>query len=95
MISLEDNSWVNDKLVGETDIEKDAEQADIKELIGNCIDDLPLIYRSPLSLYFQEEKTYAEISDIMRVPVNTVGTRIARGKKLLKNIYKKEAKNND
>jgi RNA polymerase sigma-70 factor (ECF subfamily) len=44
---------------------------------------LPLLYREPISLYFYEEKSYDEISEILRVPTATVVTRLRRGKKLL------------
>ncbi len=43
-------------------------------------------YREPLILYFFEDKSYEEISDILRLPRNTVGTLIARGKAQLKTI---------
>ncbi len=41
-------------------------------------------YREVLVLYFFEQKTYEEISDILRVPMNTVGTLLSRGKSQLK-----------
>lgn len=41
-------------------------------------------YREPIILYFFEQKSYEEISDILRVPVATVGTLLARGKQKLK-----------
>ena len=50
---------------------------------------MPVIYREPLSLYFLEEKPYEEISDILRIPVGTVGTRINRAKVLMKKICQK------
>lgn len=43
-------------------------------------------YRQPLLLYFFEDKTYEEISDILHIPRNTVGTLIARGKAQLKSL---------
>lgn len=43
-------------------------------------------YREPIILYFFEDKTYEEISDILHVPRSTVGTLIARGKARLKII---------
>ena len=41
-------------------------------------------YREPLILRFFEHKEYEEISDILRIPIGTVGTLIYRGKKELK-----------
>jgi RNA polymerase sigma-70 factor (ECF subfamily) len=60
-----------------------------KELTGrthNCLSKMPVIYKEPLSLYFLEEKSYEEISDILRIPTGTVGTRINRAKILMKKI---------
>jgi len=44
-------------------------------------------YREPLILYYFEQKTYDEISDILQIPRNTVGVRIMRGKTLLKEFF--------
>jgi len=55
----------------------------------NCLYKMPVIYREPLSLYFLEEKSYEEISDILRIPIGTVGTRINRAKVLMKKICQK------
>ena len=41
-------------------------------------------YRDPLVLHFFEGKSYQEISDILRIPSPTVGTRINRAKQKLK-----------
>ncbi|MFA5030646.1 MAG: sigma-70 family RNA polymerase sigma factor [Patescibacteria group bacterium] len=57
-----------------------------KEKISTCIDKLPFTYRSPIILHFLEDKSYEEISDILRMPIGTVGTRINRGKKLLNQL---------
>lgn len=55
----------------------------------SCLKEMPIIYREPLSLYYLEEKSYEEISDILRLPMGTVGTRINRAKVILKNICQK------
>ncbi len=41
-------------------------------------------YREPLILYFFEQKSYEEISDIMHLPRSTVGVLIMRAKDILK-----------
>jgi RNA polymerase sigma-70 factor (ECF subfamily) len=58
----------------------------------DCLKRLPVLYREPLTLYFLEEKSYEEISDILRMPVGTVGTRINRAKILMKEICQKAKK---
>ncbi len=51
-----------------------------------CLSQIPLIYREPLSLFYLEDKSYEEISDILRLPTSSVGTRIRRAKLILKKI---------
>ena len=63
-----------------------------KELITRthqCLDKMPILYKEPLSLFFLDEKSYEEISDILRIPVNTVGTRISRAKSIMKKLCQK------
>lgn len=48
---------------------------------------LPAHYRSVLVLFFLEGKTYEEISDILTIPVGTVGTYMHRAKKAFSTIY--------
>jgi len=49
-----------------------------------------LLYREPLSLYYLEEKSYKEISDILRIPIGTVGTRINRAKLIMRQICQRK-----
>ena len=57
-----------------------------KTQVNQCLSDLPFKYREPLILYFIDERSYEEISDILRLPMGTVATRINRGKKYLAKI---------
>lgn len=66
-----------------------------KELISNthyCLGQMPILYKEPLSLFYLEEKTYEEISDILRIPIGTVGTRINRAKVIMKKLCQKYQK---
>lgn len=71
------------------DLVEDMEKKEVVEAVHKCLNSLPLKYKSVLTLYFLEEKTYEEISDILRVPMGTVATNISRGKKIMKSICKK------
>lgn len=54
-----------------------------------CLSRMPVIYKEALSLFYLEEKSYEEISDILRIPIGTVGTRVNRAKILMKKICQK------
>lgn len=52
--------------------------------VSKALEELDEKYREVLILRFFEHKEYDEISDILRIPVGSVGTLIHRGKKLLR-----------
>jgi RNA polymerase sigma-70 factor (ECF subfamily) len=70
-------------------IEEALIKKELKNHTHNCLNQMPIIYSEPLSLYYLEEKSYEEISDILRIPIGTVGTRINRAKILMKKICQK------
>jgi RNA polymerase sigma-70 factor (ECF subfamily) len=51
--------------------------------LNNCLEALPLEFREAIVLRELEELSYKEISEIARVPVGTVMSRLARGRKRL------------
>lgn len=55
-----------------------------------CLAQLPIKYREPLSLFYLEEKSYQEISDILHLPMGTVSIRIKRAKAIMKVICQKK-----
>lgn len=89
-ISLDNHQWIEQVVKSGGDIEEDFDRKEAKEMLHQALKELPLKYRSPLILFYLEEKSYEEISDVLRIPVGTVGTRINRGKKLMRVIYKKK-----
>ena len=50
------------------------------------MEELPVKFREVLTLYYLENKSYEEISDILRISIGTVGTWMNRGKAKLKKI---------
>ena len=67
-------------------LEIDLTKKEIQERVNRCISKISVMYSEPLTLYYIEEKSYEEISDILRLPVGTVGTRINRAKVMMKKI---------
>jgi RNA polymerase sigma-70 factor (ECF subfamily) len=67
-------------------LEENYSKDEIVGKISFCLSEIPLIYAEPLSLFYLEDKSYEEISDILRLPLGTVGTRINRAKILMRKI---------
>ncbi|MBI4175398.1 RNA polymerase sigma factor [Candidatus Berkelbacteria bacterium] len=63
---------------------------EVRQMIRRSLDKLALIFREPLALYYLDERSYQEISDILRIPMNTVATRLRRGKQQLRAIHEHE-----
>jgi len=68
------------------DIEKNLERKEMIEQVSQCLGKMTLLYAEPIELHYIEEKSYEEISDILRIPMGTVATRINRAKLLMKTI---------
>lgn len=69
-----------------SDIDSTILQGDVKA----CLDSLDIKYREVLMLQFYENMKYSEISDVLHVPISTVGVWAARGKTMLKKICTKK-----
>ena len=81
-ISLDDVEY---KLIDEkADIRGEADKMFLKEDIEKVLNEMNIKYKEPLVLFYFENMSYDEISDILRIPKNTVGTLIMRGKKSIK-----------
>ena len=64
-----------------------AQDRELRELVDRGLEKLEAKYREPLVLYYMEDLSYQEISDVLRVPIATIGVRINRAKKLLHHVY--------
>jgi RNA polymerase sigma-70 factor (ECF subfamily) len=60
------------------------EHAEDAELIGKAMDELPAEFREILTLRHQEGLSYKEIGEIVKIPVGTVMSRLARGRTKLR-----------
>ena len=77
------------EFASEEDLIKSFEEKETSEQVQKYLNALPLIYSEILNLFYLEEKSYQEISDILRIPVGTVAIRLSRAKKLMKNLWTK------
>jgi len=88
VLSLDQNEFfLNTLSTGEDIVEKIIKKEN-KEKIKKLIEKLSFSYREIIYLRYFEEKSYEEISDILRKPINTVGTLINRAKSQLNKIIK-------
>ena len=67
---------------------REAIEKNEKEIMEKYLSTLPDKYKTPLIMFYYEDMSYDEISDILQIPTNTVGVRIKRGKDKLKKIIK-------
>ncbi len=66
------------------DVHGDFDRAVLRGHVETSLTQMKEKYREPLILFLFEQKSYEEISDILRVPTSTVGTLLSRGKKIMK-----------
>ncbi len=64
------------------------QKREIKEFLDTSLASISPKYREILVLYYYDELSYQEISDVLTIPIATVGIRIKRGKDALRKIMK-------
>jgi len=78
-----------DNLAGEDDVHGNYVAMESRERVWQALMELPLKYREVLVLKFFENKSYREMSDILRKPEGTVATLVNRAKKKFTKIASK------
>lgn len=74
----------------ELDIERDINLIELKQEVFLMLSKIDIKYREVLILKFLEEKSYREMSDILRKPEGTIATLINRAKKEFLKILEKQ-----
>jgi RNA polymerase sigma-70 factor (ECF subfamily) len=64
-------------------------ERDLKVTLEQQLEKLDTKYREPLILYYLESMDYKEISEILQIPISTVGVRLARAREALKKVATK------
>ncbi|HBA45036.1 TPA: hypothetical protein DCZ31_03580 [Patescibacteria group bacterium] len=85
-VSLDDESYsfLINNIKSDFDPRLDLDKKEIKEIVQLALSKIKKEYREILILKFIEDKSYDEISDILRIPSGTVGTLINRAKTQIK-----------
>lgn len=78
---------ISHTVVEEDHATKEREQKEIKEVVDRGLSEIEPKYREILVLYYIEDFSYKEIAEILRIPIGTVGVRVMRAKKILKDKY--------
>jgi RNA polymerase sigma-70 factor (ECF subfamily) len=89
-VSIEENMDLFSYLANDEDIFKNIADRGDAEKMQKVLNRLPLKFREVLMLRYLEEKSYEEMSDILKKPVATIGTLISRAKKRLRDIIKNQ-----
>ena len=72
------------------DFGEEIDKDNLEKWLNQNLKEIPYKYKEVLTLYYFEELSYKEISDVLLIPTSTVGIRIKRAKELLKKIYNKK-----
>ena len=83
--SAVDESFLQ-RLASEFSTDDNILNKEMSTYISQAIYSLKDKYRDPIILYFFEDKSYEEISDVLKIPQNTVATRLSRAKSQLKEL---------
>ena len=68
------------------------EQAEQTTALWQAVQRLPRLWALVIILFYREEKSTAEIAEIIQAPQNTVKTYLSRGRQCLKEILNNDQK---
>lgn len=70
--------------VASADVALEVEQRNRDEIVRQVLSLLPEKYQTPLILFYLQDFSYGEISELLDLPMGTVMSRLNRGRKYLK-----------
>lgn len=92
LVSIDSDDFLPHTLPADENVERHSINREQKEIFEKYLDKLDEKYKTPIILFFYEDMSYEEISDVLKIPVSTLGVRIKRGKEKLKNIIEEKQK---
>ncbi len=87
-VALDDTAEIASEENNETAVQQKLDSVGHKKLLSKALLTITLKYREVIVLRYFEDRSYEEISEIMHIPVNTVGTYLSRGKSEIKKHFK-------
>ncbi len=87
-IYFDETNDVFERLASELDIEGEVDKKILTNKVRELLGQLDDKYREVLVLNFLEDKSYAEISDILKKPMGSVATLISRAKNKFRQLLK-------
>lgn len=82
-------------IAGKETADADTLEAEITEELEVHIEKLPAKYREVVILHYFESLSYQEVSDVLKIPVTTVGVRMTRARNKLKEYYQLNEQNHE
>jgi RNA polymerase sigma-70 factor (ECF subfamily) len=86
----EDDEFDPVTLIEDTDTARDPQAAlehrEIRRMLDHALDKLEPHFRLVLTLYYFDDLKYADIAELLDIPLNTVKSHIRRGKERLREI---------
>ena len=89
MLDVEDPA-VEPSIADSNDPERHLLRVRDREAIERAIESLPVHYREVVLLCDVEEMKYQEIADMLQVPIGTVMSRLARGRKMMRETLQQQ-----
>lgn len=71
-------------------VDSDVQRSTDANLAIEALDEVDEVYREPLSLFYLQDFSYKEISEILEVPIGTIMSRLSRGKAKLREIFNRK-----
>lgn len=62
------------------------------QLVMQALQEVELVFREPLTLFYLQDLSYTEIAEVLSVPIGTVMSRLSRGKTHLRARLAEKAK---
>lgn len=86
LVSIDTDEIFTLSLASPENVERESIKREEREQMEKHLQKLDEKYRTPIFLFFYEELSYEEIAEVLKIPINTVGIRILRGKDKLKKL---------